>query len=47
MIMPIRDEVRGVSDMLGIDPYEVANEGKVVMGVKASDAEDILKLLKR
>ncbi|WP_413823915.1 MULTISPECIES: hydrogenase expression/formation protein HypE [unclassified Methanobrevibacter] len=45
--IPIHDEVRGVSDMLGIDPYEVANEGKVVMGVKASDAEDILKAIKK
>jgi hydrogenase expression/formation protein HypE len=44
--IPVREEVRGVSDMLGIDPYEVANEGKVVMGVKADDAEDILAAIK-
>ena len=32
--------------MLGIDPLEVANEGKVVMGVPASDAEAILAALR-
>ena len=29
--------------MLGIDPFEVANEGKVVMGVKADKAEAVLE----
>ena len=33
--------------MLGIDPLEVANEGKVVMGVAAEDAEAILSALHR
>ena len=32
--------------MLGIDPLEVANEGKVVMGVPASDADAILAALR-
>ena len=45
--IPVRDEVRGVSDMLGKDPYEVANEGKVVMGVKAEDAENVLAAIKK
>jgi len=31
--------------MLGIDPLEVANEGKVVMGVPAGDADAILAAL--
>ena len=34
------------SDMLGIDPYEVANEGKVLMGVKAEKAEEVLAAIK-
>ena len=32
--------------MLGIDPFEVANEGKVVMGVKADKAEEVLAAIK-
>ena len=32
--------------MLGIDPLEVANEGKVVMGVPAADADAILAALR-
>lgn len=32
--------------MLGIDPLEVANEGKVVMGVPAADADAVLAALR-
>jgi hydrogenase expression/formation protein HypE len=32
--------------MLGIDPLEVANEGKVVMGVPPSSADAILSALR-
>lgn len=45
--IPIKDEVRAVSEMLGIDPYEVANEGKIVMGVEAELADEILKAIKK
>ena len=41
--IPIKEEVHAVSEMLGIDPFEVANEGKVVMGVKADLAEETLE----
>lgn len=44
--IPIKKEVHAVSEMLGIDPFEVANEGKVVMGVKADKAEDVLKAIR-
>lgn len=44
--IPIKKEVRAVSEMLGIDPFEVANEGKVVMGVKADKAEEVLEAIK-
>ena len=44
--VPIRSSVRAASQLLGIDPLEVANEGKVVMGVPADEAETILKILK-
>ena len=45
--IPIREEVKAVSDMLGIDPFEVANEGKIVMGVKADVADEILKAIRK
>ena len=44
--IPIKREVHAVSDMLGIDPFEVANEGKVVMGVAADKADEILEAIK-
>lgn len=44
--IPVKREVKAVSEMLGIDPYEVANEGKVLMGVKADKAEEVLKAIK-
>lgn len=44
--IPIRKNVRSAAGMLGIDPLEVANEGKVVMGVPASCADVILEALR-
>jgi len=44
--VPIRKNVRSAAGMLGIDPLEVANEGKVVMGVPASHADAILAALR-
>jgi len=44
--IPVRKNVKSAAAMLGIDPLEVANEGKVVMGVPASDAEAILAALR-
>jgi len=44
--IPIRRSVRSAADMLGIDPLEVANEGKVVLGVPASDADAVLAAIR-
>ncbi|MCQ8893149.1 MAG: hydrogenase expression/formation protein HypE [Methanolinea sp.] len=44
--VPIRRSVRSASEMLGIDPLQVANEGKVVMGVVRDDAEAVLAALR-
>ena len=43
--IPIRKNVRSAAGMLGIDPLEVANEGKVVMGVPASCVDAVLAAL--
>lgn len=40
--VPIRRSVRSAASMLGIDPLQVANEGKVIMGVPADEAEQVL-----
>jgi hydrogenase expression/formation protein HypE len=44
--IPLRKSVKSAAGMLGIDPLEVANEGKVIMGVPAVDAEEILSALR-
>lgn len=44
--LPIRRSVRSASDLLGINPLDVANEGKVVMGVAAEDAEAVLAAMR-
>ncbi len=40
--LPIGPAVRGMSELVGIDPLLIANEGKAVMGVRASAAEAVL-----
>ena len=44
--IPVRGDVRAACEMLGIDPLEVGNEGKVVIGVIPQKAEEILAALK-
>jgi hydrogenase expression/formation protein HypE len=45
--IPIPDGVRSACDMLGIDPLEIGNEGKVVLGIVKEKAEDVLSALKK
>ena len=45
--IPVKPEVRAASDMLGISPYEVANEGKVVMVVAREYAEEALEAMRK
>jgi len=44
--LPFRKSVRSAAGMLGIDPLEVANEGKVVMGVPPSCVDAILAAIR-
>lgn len=45
-MVPIEEEVRGVAEMLGLDLFEAANEGIIVMGVANEDVENIFKAIK-
>ncbi|DAC72353.1 MAG TPA: hydrogenase expression/formation protein HypE [Thermoplasmata archaeon] len=45
--IPIPEGVRSACDMLGIDPLEIGNEGKVVLGVVKEKADEILASLKK
>lgn len=44
--LPLRRSVVSAARLLGIDPLQVANEGKVVMGVSAADADAVLAALR-
>jgi len=45
--LPVRENVRGICELLGFDPLYVANEGKVLMVVAAEDADKVLEVLKK
>lgn len=42
----VRKEVRGVCDLLGFDPYYLANEGKLLAFVSQEEAERVLDAMK-
>ncbi len=44
--VPVHENVRGICEMLGFDPFYVANEGKVVIVAPAGEAEKIVEVLK-
>ncbi len=45
--IPIPAGVKSACDMLGIDPLEIGNEGKVVFGCVKEKANDLLKEIKK
>lgn len=45
--IPIREDVRAACEMLGIDPLEVGNEGKIIIGVVPQKAEEVLATLRQ
>ena len=44
--IPVRDEVRGVCEILGFDALELANEGKIIAVVPAESVEKILSVMR-
>ena len=45
--IPINEGTLAACEMLGIDPYAIGNEGKVILGVLKEKAEDVLKEMRR
>ena len=45
--VPIRKDVQAACDMLGLDPLEIGNEGKYIIGVVAQKAQEVLEFLKQ
>ncbi len=43
--VPVRNEVRGLCEIYGLDPLELANEGKLVIFLPADQADLALKIL--
>jgi hydrogenase expression/formation protein HypE len=44
--LPVRDDVAGACELLGLDPLYVANEGKVLACVPGEKAEEILHIMR-
>ena len=44
--IPIREDVHSACEMLGIDPLEVGNEGKLIIGVIREKAREVLEVLR-
>jgi hydrogenase expression/formation protein HypE len=44
--IPVRPEVRGACELLGLDPLHIANEGQFVAVVAASEAEEALRAMR-
>ena len=44
--IPLRPEVKGACEMLGLDPLYVANEGKLIAVVPPEDAERVLAAMR-
>jgi hydrogenase expression/formation protein HypE len=45
--IPVREEVRGACEMLGLDPLYVANEGKMIAIVEASSADRVVEAMRQ
>lgn len=43
--LPVKEQVRGLCELLGFDPLYVANEGKVVLVVAENDAAKALEIM--
>ena len=44
--IPVRESIRGICELLGLDPLYLANEGKLVAICPANEAERLLEVMK-
>jgi hydrogenase expression/formation protein HypE len=44
--VPVSPVVRAAAEMLGLDPFQIANEGKAVLGVAPEAADAVLAALR-
>jgi hydrogenase expression/formation protein HypE len=44
--VPISPVVRSAAEMLGLDPFQIANEGKAILGVRPEAADRVLEALR-
>jgi hydrogenase expression/formation protein HypE len=44
--VPVRESVKGISELLGLDPLYLANEGKLIAICPSQEAERLLKVMK-
>jgi len=45
--VPVREEVRGACELLGLDPFYVANEGRMIAVVAETDADQALECMRK
>ena len=45
--VPVGENVRGLAEILGLDPLHIANEGRFVLFVKPEDAEKTVEILRQ
>ncbi len=45
--IPVKEDVKGVCEILGLDPLYVANEGKLLVFVAEEDAEKVLETMQK
>ncbi|MFX1288351.1 MAG: AIR synthase-related protein, partial [Promethearchaeota archaeon] len=44
--VPMKKQVHAICEMLGLDPFAIASEGRVLMSVNSTKAEEILKKIR-
>ena len=45
-LIPVRQDVRVACEMLGLDPFEIGNEGKMIIGTVEERAKEVLETLR-
>lgn len=44
--IPFKKDMKGIADMLGLDPLSIANEGKIIMAIDPEHAEAVLTAIR-